>query len=214
MKEQSTTRTAWMLAALASTYWLQPAGAARAASVAEPALDSVAVAAARTDAPGAEAAASATTAASEDGNAPTLAQEKDRSFVIKASQAGRQELTAAREAQRLSGRDDTRQLAAMLQQDHTAVGGQLQQIIVAKGWVIPEAKARSDAAPVSVAFSDEHYLSVQLAAHDEAIALFKDESSEGSDPDLRQFASLTLATLQKHRVMVQSLLTRVSGPRG
>jgi putative membrane protein len=146
-------------------------------------------------------------AATESGsNAPTLAQEKDKAFVIKASQAGRKEIADARMALQFSNRRDTRKLAAALQQDHTKVSATLQAIVKAKGWNIPEAETVRAAGLRANTFTDEHYLAQQLKAHDEAITLFKDESTTGADPDLRKLAGQTVETLQAHRSMIQAML--------
>ena len=210
MKAKSRRVNAWLFAALGATVIMKTAICREAMAPA-----SVAIAADATTAPGEMTASSAVTtpggvpAASEDGNAPSLAQEKDKAFVVKASQAGREEVAAAREAVRFARREETRQLASLLQQDHQTASAHLQAIVQSKGWIIPEAKARSESPPASDPFSDEQYLGRQLAAHDKAIGLFKDEASAGADPDLRQFASLTMVTLQKHRSMLESLLARV-----
>ena len=46
---------------------------------------------------------------------------------------------------------------------------------------------------------DAAYIMAQVAAHDEAIALFEGFSSNGDDSALKAFAANTLPTLQQHR---------------
>ena len=46
---------------------------------------------------------------------------------------------------------------------------------------------------------DRAYLTAQVAAHDEAVALFDVFSTQGQDSALRAFAAETLPTLQEHQ---------------
>lgn len=55
---------------------------------------------------------------------------------------------------------------------------------------------------------DRTYARMQLAAHEEAVALFAGFAQGGSDPALRQVAARTLPTLQHHLRMAQRLLGR------
>jgi putative membrane protein len=59
------------------------------------------------------------------------------------------------------------------------------------------------AAPTSD--SDDEYITSQIKAHQDAIALFKDEAASGSDSDLRTFAQKTMPALQHHLTALQAL---------
>lgn len=52
---------------------------------------------------------------------------------------------------------------------------------------------------------DQAYLAAQVAAHDEAIALFQAFSTNGEDSALKAFAANTLPTLQQHREEVGAI---------
>lgn len=52
---------------------------------------------------------------------------------------------------------------------------------------------------------DEAYLAAQVAAHDEAVALFEAFSTNGEESALKSFAAETLPTLQEHRAEVGTL---------
>jgi putative membrane protein len=54
---------------------------------------------------------------------------------------------------------------------------------------------------------DVNYVKDMLAAHDKAVALFK-QASSASDPDIAAFASKTFPTLEAHRAMVANLASR------
>jgi len=52
---------------------------------------------------------------------------------------------------------------------------------------------------------DAKYLALQIAAHDEAIALFEAAARDGSDAELRSFANEGLAALRQHREQLDGL---------
>ena len=45
---------------------------------------------------------------------------------------------------------------------------------------------------------DKTYADQQVAAHKEAVDLFKKYASKGDDPDVKQFAEKTLPTIEHH----------------
>jgi putative membrane protein len=52
---------------------------------------------------------------------------------------------------------------------------------------------------------DEAYIAAQVAAHDEAVALFEGFSTQGEESALRGFAAETLPTLQQHQTHAHEL---------
>lgn len=52
---------------------------------------------------------------------------------------------------------------------------------------------------------DALYVSMQVAAHEEAVALFANYAQNGRDPNLAAFAQQTLPALQHHHMMAQRL---------
>jgi len=52
---------------------------------------------------------------------------------------------------------------------------------------------------------DASYISAQLRALEDAVALFRDYSSTGPTPALKEFAATTLPTLEHHLAMVKGL---------
>jgi putative membrane protein len=50
------------------------------------------------------------------------------------------------------------------------------------------------------------YLHDQQAAHQQTIALFKQEIATGQDPQIVGFAKLTLPTIERHLSMIDSAL--------
>jgi putative membrane protein len=134
--------------------------------------------------------------------AQTAASPADAAFLAKAVPAGHEEVMAARTALKMSKSTGVKQAAQMMYQDHHAANQKLAALAKQKGWALPPRDA-SAATPAS--YSDDEYVAVQVKAHQEAIVLFKDEASKGSDPDLRAFAQSTLPTLQHHLKTLQAL---------
>ena len=55
---------------------------------------------------------------------------------------------------------------------------------------------------------DSAYIDAQLAAHQEAVALFKDYAANGPTAPVKAFAQKTLPTLEHHLMMVQELRSK------
>lgn len=52
---------------------------------------------------------------------------------------------------------------------------------------------------------DQAYIAAQVAAHDEAVALFEGFSTSGADSALKVFAANTLPTLQQHKQEIDAM---------
>ena len=57
---------------------------------------------------------------------------------------------------------------------------------------------------------DASYLSAQLDAHKDAVAVFRDYAANGPTPPLKAFAEKTLPTLEHHLTMVEELHSKHS----
>jgi putative membrane protein len=56
---------------------------------------------------------------------------------------------------------------------------------------------------------DREYMRHQLNDHEKAIALFQRQATEGSDAELKEFASRTLPALREHQQMARDIATKV-----
>jgi putative membrane protein len=56
---------------------------------------------------------------------------------------------------------------------------------------------------------DTAYVDAQLAAHQDAVATFKDYAANGPTPALKSFAEKTLPTLEHHLMMVEELRNKI-----
>ena len=111
------------------------------------------------------------------------------------------------------GNDAVRDFAQRMIKDHTQAGKQLQATLKqAKLKITPPKKL--DAAHrqlMQQLKSDKSgqvagdYANMQLQAHQEAVALFRNYAQNGDNAQLKQFAQQTLPTLQEHLQMAQQL---------
>jgi len=127
----------------------------------------------------------------------------DGDFVTKAATAGHEEVADARQALKDSSRADVKRVAAMLRHDHQMADRKLAKIAKQDGLTLPP---RGSMTPTTEAtYSDSDYISSQIKAHQDAIALFQNESQNGQDPQLKAFAQKTLPKLEHHLHALQAL---------
>jgi putative membrane protein len=108
-------------------------------------------------------------------------------------------------------KDDVKQFAQHMIDDHTAAGEKMKAAAESDGVTPPTAMADKEQAALDKLQStdeaafDEAYLTAQVAAHDEAVALFTSFSENGQESALRAFAAETLPTLEEHQSTVHAL---------
>ena len=107
--------------------------------------------------------------------------------------------------------DDAKAFAQQMIDDHTAAGEKMKAAAEGDGVVPPAAMAEKEQAQLEKLQSaegeafDEAYLAAQVAAHDEAVALFTSFSESGQESALRSFAAETLPALEEHQSAVRDL---------
>jgi putative membrane protein len=94
--------------------------------------------------------------------------------------------------------------------DHSKANDELKKIATTKNITLPalpadELKATKDRlSKLSGADFDREYMSMMVAGHDKAVAAFQEESTDGSDPELKAFATKTLPTLLEHQSLAKA----------
>ncbi len=127
----------------------------------------------------------------------------DGDFVTKAATAGHEEVADARQALKDSSRADVKRVAAMLRHDHQMADRKLAKIAKQDGLTLPPRGSMTPTTETN--YSDSDYISSQIKAHQDAIALFQNESQNGQDPQLKAFAQKTLPKLEHHWHALQAL---------
>jgi len=107
--------------------------------------------------------------------------------------------------------DEVEQFAQRMIDDHTQASAELLVLASSEGIAVPttlpqekQAIANRLGGLTGVAF-DKDYMNVQVAAHLEAVALFKQAADELDDAELRAFAAANLPVLQSHLQMALDL---------
>jgi putative membrane protein len=136
----------------------------------------------------------------------------DQSFVRVATQSGLTEVELGKLALSKSSKPDVKTFAEHLVRDHTKANADLSAIAASDGLNVPTSLDAKHAALVKSMNARsgkdfEDAFAKQMAAdHVQAVSLFMNESSTGSDK-LAAFAQKTLPTLQEHKRMADLLGT-------
>ena len=140
------------------------------------------------------------------------AQAADRPFMEKAAMSDMAEIQLSQIAQQKATRDDVKQLAGRMVQDHTKTSAELKTIAGAANVTLPTTLDRKHQQAVQKlqgmtagAEFDRQYLNLLLDDHKQAVALFRSESRSGKNPDAKAFAGKTLPALEEHLHMVQAM---------
>ena len=132
-------------------------------------------------------------------------------FVKKAGIAGLYEVRAAELAQDKAQSKDVRDFAGMMLDDHRQANDELRTLAKKRSWQVPaqlDSKHKSlldRLSKLSGSEFEREYTQQQLQAHEQAVALFKQEADKGKDPELKAWASQKVSTLRSHLEEAQRL---------
>jgi putative membrane protein len=133
----------------------------------------------------------------------------DRKFVNEAATGGVLEIELGKLAVQKAASEAVRQFGQRMVDDHSQAAEQLKQITQAKGMTLPgslDAKQRKEIErlqKLSGPQFDQAYMKLMLEDHQQDIRVFRKEAQQGSDSDIRSFASATLPKLHDHLALAQ-----------
>jgi len=146
-----------------------------------------------------------------NGNPSKSLSADDQKFVKEAAVGGMYEVQAGQVAAQKATSAEVKQMAQHIVADHTQANEKLMSLAQAKG--IQDLPKELDAKhqkkldhlkKLSGAQFDREYSQMMVSDHKEDIKAFEKEAKNGSDADLKQFASTTLPTLNQHLSMAQA----------
>jgi putative membrane protein len=142
--------------------------------------------------------------------APTHLSAADLGFVRQATAAGAAQLQEAQLAVERAQRPVVKQFAQQMVADYGSLDPALGALAQRKGVATsaqPDGAAASEIGELEQARAgfDAVYVRAQLAAQQQAVALFQQEADGGADPDVKAFAQQNLALVQQHLAMVEAL---------
>jgi len=127
-----------------------------------------------------------------------------KAFAMKAAEGGMLEVKLSQLAQQKAQSQQVKDLAKMLEQDHTQANNQLMAVAKQKNIDLPS-DLKGEAQETYEAFQklegsdfDNAYLLFNVKDHLKDIKMFQKESQKGTDPEIKQWAAQTLPHLQKH----------------
>jgi putative membrane protein len=139
----------------------------------------------------------------------------DTTFATKAAQGGIAEVQMGQLAKDHASSQAIKDYGQKMIDDHSKANDQLKQILSSKSMTLPDAMNATDQATydrlskLNGAEFDRAYMSDMVKDHRADINEFKREANGGKDPDLKQFASDALTTLQSHLQMAESTYNEI-----
>jgi putative membrane protein len=143
---------------------------------------------------------------SPDANNPdTLTKQvDDKKFAKDAAMGGLYEVQLGKVAAEKGGSDGVKKFGRKMVDDHSKANDQLKEILTKESLDVPtslDSKHQSRLDKISKlsgpAF-DKAYIKDQLKDHEKDVSDFQAEAQNGHDPNIKQFATATLPTLQEH----------------
>lgn len=144
---------------------------------------------------------------------------KDTEFRTKAAQGGMAEVALGQLAANKGSDPKIKEFGQHMVDDHGKANDELKAIAQRDGESLPteSSKQQQDAAQKLGLKSgkdfDAAYAQMMVKDHEEDVALFKKEAASGQDPEMKQFASKTLPTLEQHLKMARELPAAGKAPK-
>lgn len=135
----------------------------------------------------------------------------DKKFVRTAAEGGLAEVELGQLATQKASSDDVKKFGQRMVDDHSKANDQLKQVAASEGIQIPDKLSAKDQATkarlekLSGEQFDKAYMRDMVKDHTQDVADFQRESTNGSDPQVKQFASQTLPILQSHLQEAQQI---------
>jgi putative membrane protein len=145
------------------------------------------------------------------------AKPSDRTFIAKAAAGGLAEVKLGTLATEKATNADVKKFGEMMVTDHTKANDQLKQIATAQQVTPPADLKPQDQAlydQLSKMSGDEFdraYMRHMVEDHQKDVAEFQKASKTAGDPAVKQFATDTLPTLQKHLQDARSVSKKLGG---
>jgi putative membrane protein len=139
--------------------------------------------------------------AQPDNSAPRM---DDKKFVKDAVLGGITEIELGKLAAQKASSDPVKQFGQKLVDDHSKANDQLKQIASQQSLKIPDSldskhQSRIDKlAKLSGPEFDKAFIKAAVKDHQQDVSEFQQEASGGSDPNVKNFATKTLPTIQEH----------------
>jgi putative membrane protein len=123
----------------------------------------------------------------------------DKAFIKDAAKGGMMEVAMGRVAEENATDSEVKKFGARMVKDHSKANEDLK--VIAKEENV-EWPAEKEAAKWK---SDKDYMAAMVKDHEKDLAAFEKEAKNGSDPDVKNFASKTAKTVRGHLEMAKEI---------
>jgi putative membrane protein len=129
--------------------------------------------------------------------------------MAKAAQGGMAEVTLGQLAAAKGTSSDVKDFGNRMVNDHGKANAELTQLATSKGVTLPteldaeSKKTSNELSKKSGKAFDKAYIADMIDDHEKDVAEFQKESSAAQDPDLKNWVTKTLPTLQDHLKMAK-----------
>ena len=121
---------------------------------------------------------------------------KDKAFMKEAAKGGMMEVEMGKMAQTKGKSSDVKKIGGMMVADHTKANNELMAIAKKKGVDLSKEKPASHS--MGDANFDKDYINMMVKDHEKDLSAFQAEAKDGTDADVKAFASKTSAVIKKH----------------
>jgi putative membrane protein len=137
-------------------------------------------------------------------NSPATAQlsAKDKAFMKEAAKGGKMEVEMGQMAKAKGKSADVKKIGERMVTDHTKANNELMAIAKNKG--VDLSKENPSMHKMNDASFDKEYIDMMVKDHEKDVAAFQNEAKNGSDPDVKAFASKTSEVIKKHLALVKA----------
>lgn len=141
----------------------------------------------------------------------TRAHAMDMRFAREAAIGGLAEVELGKLATQKASSDKVKQFGQKMVDDHSKANDELKSIAGKNGMTLPTAldgKHKSMIDKMSALSGDQFdqaYVKAMVKDHDKDVSEFQDESNNGNNPDLKNWAAKALPTLQEHDRMIREI---------
>ncbi len=141
----------------------------------------------------------------------------DSKFAMMVAQTDLAEIQVGNMALQKSSDPQVKQIAQKLVDDHTKTSTAMKEIAAKKGMTVPtetDAKHKALATKLQAESGkdfDKDFLDANSKDHHKVVQAFEKESSDGKDPDIKQFATQFLPAIKEHTTMIDQAKGQMGG---
>jgi putative membrane protein len=123
----------------------------------------------------------------------------DKAFIKDAAKGGMMEVAMGRVAEQNATSSEVKNFGARMVKDHSKANDELKALAKEENVQLPAGKEPGKWK------SDKDYMGQMVIDHEKDLAAFEKEAKEGSDPDVKSFASKTSEVVRKHLDMAKKI---------